>query len=208
MEQFEVNEKLIKALKEEGFSSDLMLTQYFILRCLYFNHRSLLFLVDDSDKSKRLIIQYYELMRKGLVVESEDSNKFAFVLTDKGKKLVENIECLNKPKATSADEWIDQWLDLFPKGVKSGGKLLRSDKKSCLTKMNKFLKEYSFSQDEIMDATKAYLDEREKDDWKYCKCATYFISKLGEGSSLAEWCETTKDEPKEEFTFINNGGLI
>jgi hypothetical protein len=91
-------------------------------------------------------------------------------------------------------DWIDEWLELFPKGVKSGGKLLRSDRVGCLKKMQKFLQDNKkYSKDIIMNATKNYIEERREEDFNYTKCATYFINKEGQGSELAARCENLEE---------------
>lgn len=89
--------------------------------------------------------------------------------------------------------WIDEWCNLFPKHVKSGGKLVKSDPNECLKKMTTFIKTYRYDRDLIFFATKEYIKERALDDYNYMRCATYFIHKLGVGSELAEWCEKCKE---------------
>ena len=95
------------------------------------------------------------------------------------------------------EAWIDEWMDLFPRGVKSGGKLLRSDKKACLKKLIDFVNETKYDQDTIMQATKDYLFERSLENYAYTKCATYFISKVGEGSELGACCEKLLDDKQK-----------
>ena len=112
------------------------------------------------------------------------------------------------PKKVSKIDWIDEWLELFPSGVKSGGKLIRSDKAACLKKMEAFVKINKYSKDLIMSATKDYLDDKERDNYMYTKCATYLIDKKGEGSELAALCEQYKPRKKEAIPYFNNNGLI
>lgn len=95
--------------------------------------------------------------------------------------------------------WIEEWCDLFPKGVRSGGKLIRSVPQDCVAKMAKFLKTYKYDRDLIFFATRAYLTDRRLDNYAYTRCATYFINKIGVGSELADWCDRCKDmDLKEE----------
>lgn len=98
-------------------------------------------------------------------------------------------------------EWIDEWLNLFPKGVTTGGKLVRSDRRECIKKMNAFLENYEYDVSTIILATRRYINMAEREDW-HIKCAVYFIHKRDEGSSLAEWCEkylTEKSKVDEEM---------
>lgn len=78
--------------------------------------------------------------------------------------------------------------------------------------MKKFVKENGYDRETIMAATMKYLNEREREGWKYTKCATYFISKLNEGSELAAQIENLKesliDETKSNILYEVNTGLI
>lgn len=197
MIDLKIDNQVIKTLRAEGLYPDTLLTQLFILYCTY--HNLSMDSLDDSITSKRFILQYYELVRKGLLVESELVS--GFILTDRGRELVEKIAQIWADNESKDEINIKEWLELFPKGVKTGGKLLRSDAKGCLTKMKTFMKSYKYSWEEIMSATKAYLDDRAKDDYMYTRAAIYFIGKNGQGSTLAEWCEKIKEQKEEELPF-------
>lgn len=129
-----------------------------------------------------------------------------FVLTDRGKELVEKIEQIWEDNETKEEIPIQEWLSIFPKGVKTGGKLIRSDPKGCLAKMKTFIKKYKYSWNEIMRATESYLEDRAKEDYQYTRAAIYFIEKAGQGSTLAEWCEKIKETRDEELPYepVNN----
>ena len=94
--------------------------------------------------------------------------------------------------------WIDEWAQLFPKGIRSGGKPVRSNPKDCLPKMIAFVKEYKYERDLIFFATKKYLAERSLSNYDYTRCAVYFIGKKGEGSDLAAWCDQCSDSDLTE----------
>ncbi len=86
--------------------------------------------------------------------------------------------------------WIDEWVTLYPKDIEFNGRLLRSTVKDCVNKMQKFVKDNpNYTKDVIFAATKRYLAEQESRNWAYTKQSTYFISKLGEPSVLANYCE-------------------
>lgn len=102
--------------------------------------------------------------------------------------------------------WIDNWLNLFPKGIKSGGKLVRSDRAGCIKKMQKFLKENKYPPSLILEATEEYIREFEQRNFMYMLCATYFIDRQGVGSELAARCadmiNTDKTEIVEQENFF------
>lgn len=104
-------------------------------------------------------------------------------------------------------DWVDEWLNIFPKGVRTGGKLVRSDAKTCKSKMLTFLKNYPQFNDKdlIFNVTKRYVQEFAENDYMYMKAASYFIDKKGEGSELAARCEEgflDVEEPTETNSFF------
>jgi hypothetical protein len=84
--------------------------------------------------------------------------------------------------------WIEDWLLLFPEGVKSGGYYIRSDEKECADKMVKFIKKYKYDKDTIFKATKNYIERMKKQNYNFITLATYFITKRDRGSILASEC--------------------
>lgn len=95
-------------------------------------------------------------------------------------------------KVTKVEEWIDEWRNLWPSGVKSGGRPIRGNRGDCLKKMTSFIETTSYTKEEIIAATLAYIIDRKHDrNYAYMTCADYFIKK--EGTSLLEsWCEEMK----------------
>src|SRR6476646_5646715 len=103
-----------------------------------------------------------DLIEKGFIklLDTEEGFKLSNIkVTDKyiktfipnNKKVAEN---------SKVEDWIDEWYTLFPRGIKSGGYLVRSDKNGCLVKMRKFLKQHpEFGKTIIMKATKEYVDK-------------------------------------------------
>lgn len=95
----------------------------------------------------------------------------------------------SKLEKESVEDWIDGWYNLFPKGVKSGGYLVRSSRIDCINKMVKFVKKYpQYSKDIILKATADYIDYYRLNNWKYMSLAHYFISK-NDVSALASACD-------------------
>jgi len=104
--------------------------------------------------------------------------------------------------AVDIEEWINDWRNLFPEGIKSGGRPVKGTKAGCLMKMKAFINRTKYSKSEIYYATQAYLAERKKDGFKFLICADYFISKDG-NSVLEAYCEDmqnrTTDKPLDEL---------
>ena len=91
---------------------------------------------------------------------------------------------------TNVSDWIEEWVDIFPRGVKNrSGKVLKQPALAVLKKMRNFVKLYKYDVATIFDATKAYIRNGEDNDFKYTRANIFFIDKQGEGSDLAAWCE-------------------
>lgn len=208
-----VNQKLINRLRKEGFFPDTMLSAYFAMKALADNEVELLDTLDDYNMSKRTILLYYDLVRKGIWKE-EDSGKNLYSFTPDGLSLYNElleIEEGKKKKIVPVEQWFPAWFELWPKGVESMGKLVRSEQKSCLKKMEKFVKDYpEYSSDLIISATSQYLEDRQKKDWQGTRCAIYFIHHRDSGSDLAAWCEKVKDTGViiNDSEVAYNNGLI
>lgn len=98
----------------------------------------------------------------------------------------------NDPK-----NWMDEWMDLWPSGVKSGSYYVKTDKNGCIRKMRKFNRIYpQYSKKLIMDATKEYITRLKYGDYKYMKIAPYFIEKDGI-SVLAGECDALLNKMTE-----------
>lgn len=88
------------------------------------------------------------------------------------------------------NNWIEEWLALWPKEIKSGGETIQSPSKWCVNKMQKLVDNNPvYTKQLIFAATQLYLKERERDNYFSVKRATYFIDKLGQGSTLQTYCE-------------------
>lgn len=135
------------------------------------------------------------------------------IIVDRLVLLIEgNFEVDSKGKASlkqaamkDVEKWIDEWLDIFPVGIKSGGKLVRSDRAACLKKMTDLVLTSKYYKDEIIEATKEYVNTFKQNDYTYMKCATYFISKKDEGSELIAMCDKRRSgKVKEVITGISD----
>lgn len=76
--------------------------------------------------------------------------------------------------------WIEEWRDLWPKGIKSGNRPVRGDKQGIAKKMRLFCKEHpKIIKKDIFDATKIYIFEARQNNYRFMTCADYFIKKDG-----------------------------
>jgi predicted transcriptional regulator len=211
MIELKFNPGVVTRLKEAGFYPDTMVASFLVMKALKDGDLKTLDALDDNNTSRRMIILYIELERRGFIERSSEVTNYT--LTEKGMTLLMELDNLAIGKyKDDTDQWIDEWIHLFPKGVRSGGKLLRSDAKSCLTKMRKFRKDYGYDKDIIFKATRAYLQGKERDNWEKTKCAVYMIHKVNEGSMLAEECarllDTEPVSPHSQIISSNMTGLV
>lgn len=227
--EIQFNTNIVKKVKSLNFQADQIGSVLFILFALYESKLELLDEFDDYNKQKRAFMLYKEMEFAGVLEMLKNTKKgeSLFQLTKQGMELVEYIkaEFKNPSELTSetisvsgveqlkeelqtdpelVENWIDEWIEIFPKNVKSGGRLLRGDKPSCLRKMKIFMREYGYNREVILRATKAYIKSKQSENYAYTRCAVYFIYRI-EGNSRAErmsdlaaWCEDVinkKDDP-------------
>ncbi len=92
----------------------------------------------------------------------------------------------------------DSVRNLFPSGVTSGGQYVRSAKRAIEYKLKQFKSQYPEVTDEqIIKATKKYVEDYERTNYQYMKTAEYFIMK-DRTSLLATVIENMDEEPEEE----------
>lgn len=224
--EIQFNKSIIKKVKSLHFQVDQLGSILFILFCLYEGKLDLLDEFDDYNRQRRALILYKELEMRGLIVQTEgDFIKGKEVplynLTKDGIALVEyiqsefnkmdeevtsetiavsGVEQLKLAITDDVEAWIDEWLDIFPAKVRSGGKLVKSDRIGCIRKMRVFMREWKFDKDTILKATKRYVSNKEQEGWSYMRCAVYFIYRV-EGSNkesdLAAECEQILQESTE-----------
>lgn len=183
----------------------LSINDYFFCKYIQNNDYKLLhYYIEIFDKfySKesidKLIDRNYIIMKdisKGYIYQNlEVTDEF---LTD-----FNDLSGLSSKKTGKVEEWFDEWYDIFPKGVKSGGYTVRSDKRGCLNKLKKFITEYpEFDKDIIIEATKMYVEESKKNKYQFMMLAHYFISKH-KISNLAGYCELVLEKktlPADSF---------
>lgn len=109
-------------------------------------------------------------------------------------------------KKESIQDWIEDWRNLFPKRNVTGLPYhVTGDKNACIKRMQRFIIDYSFDKEIIIEATKFYLEEQRQRNWNYTLKAHKFIQSEN-GSVLSEYCELVSDGESsigDESSFIN-----
>lgn len=161
----------------------LPIESYFILWILYNEKKDLMMeyiKVENCDKFHSDSIDVLFDLEYIKNKDGTSEKKYTFsqlVLTAKAKLLF--------PPKSDVDEWIDIWYDLWPKGLKSAGYAVRTDRESCLKKLKSFQLKYpQYTKGIIIAATKKYLDIMKNKGYAYIKIAPYFINK--DGTSMLE----------------------
>lgn len=132
------------------------------------------------------------LLNEGFVVG--DKYDFSTLeITDKYRRITSR-----RKEEDGVERWIDEWYDIFPKGVKSGGYYtVRCDKQGCIKKLKNFIKNNpEFGKNVILQATKNYVNEAALQGYAYMKTAPYFVEKSGV-SLLAGFCENVLNKTEE-----------
>lgn len=137
------------------------------------------------------------LINRGYV--NPDSKELEF--TPKALELIEVIR--DEPQKELVNSWIDDYRDIFPKGVVTGGYRVRGDRSACIYRMNKFMQAYpKYDKELILRATREYINRKEQEGFKYIQLAHYFILK-DKVSNLASECEALLESDAEQSTFNN-----
>lgn len=121
---------------------------------------------------QELLVKTGFIFVSGDTIQLRGKSLILFNIKNNKKKDVDTISTLS--------QWIDDWRDLWPKGHKSGNRLVKGDRNGIINKMKSFLKRYpEISKEEIFAATQNYISESTRNGSydKYMQCADYFIEK-------------------------------
>lgn len=167
-------------------SQNLSANQYVLCFLLYSKNREL---ADDffNENFKYYRRELDDLFERRLIV------KRSSVITKTDDFTLDEIMFTKIAGLSNPSKWIDEWFDLWPQGVRSGGYYVRTDRLGCLRKLKSFAKRYpEYSEEIILKATKAYLDNLRNEGYAYVKLAPNFIEKNGV-STLAGECQSLLD---------------
>lgn len=78
------------------------------------------------------------------------------------------------------DKLIKSYLEIWPAKIMSGNRLVRQGPGAIRKKLSVFLKKYpKYTDDQILAATKKYVDKLRQNNFNYVICSDYFIEKNG-----------------------------
>jgi len=146
------------------------------------------------------------LVTAGYVNQHKKENKTSYSITEDGKAIIrkyDNYFIIAKKKTNiqlmGKDflEKLETYRNIFPAGQLPSGKPGRQNIKSLETTFRWFFENYDFTWDEIIKATKMYVNEFENKEFLYMKNSQYFVSKQDKNkikqSDLADYCDMIKD---------------
>lgn len=146
------------------------------------------------------------LVTAGYVNQHKKENKTSYSITKDGKAIIrkyDNYFIIAKKKTNiqlmGKDflEKLETYRNIFPAGQLPSGKPGRQNIKSLETTFRWFFENYDFTWDEIIKATKMYVNEFENKEFLYMKNSQYFVSKQDKNkikqSDLADYCDMIKD---------------
>lgn len=127
-------------------------------------------------------------------------------ITPEGKKVIVRFEnyFVKAKKRTSIQlmgkdfsKRIDEYRNIFPAGKLPSGKPARVNAKSLENSFRWFFENYDVAWDEIIDATKMYVNNFESQNYMYMKTSQYFIVKTDKNkvktSDLMDYVEMIRD---------------
>lgn len=130
-----------------------------------------------------------QLVDDELLVEGVSGYKFV----DPVNIEIEIDKVLTKAeKVVNVKDWIEEWRELFPKGLNSNGYPYRGDKEACVGKMQSFIRNYNYTQEEILNATKIMVNRFKLKNYEFMPQAHYFIEK-SRVSQLKQFCDMVRD---------------
>ena len=151
----------------------------------------LYYLAKSQIYSVNLVTDYDKLERAGFIKQGDRIH-----IRKRGIDLIDNKIPVSEKKVKSEDntlKWIDEWRDLFPKGVRTAGYAIRGTRGGCIKKMKRFIKDHKeVTKEQIFKATKLYVEEKKRVRYAYMRIADYFIEKDG-GSLLESYVEQLDD---------------
>lgn len=169
-----------------------------------------LMLIKSCDSVQDLIAS---LVEKGAIVQSEGRNLITMGFDDRLSNVLLDSEA-NAPSEERLENLALQMIEIFPKLKKSRNIYFRGNKKDVSLKLKKFFKRYgAYSDEEILDATKRYV-ESFNGDYTFMRILKHFIWKderkideSGRGyteevSDLATWIENADAEDSSDDTWL------
>lgn len=149
------------------------------------------------------------LMQKGFIIK----NDIGYVITNKGKNVIDHIESLLKyaeAKRVTYDDtfikYVNDYREIFPKQKLPSGKLARQNVNQLAETFKWFFSQYDFTWEEVLEATKKYVLEYKMTDYLYMQTSQFFIKKQDKHkvvtSALADYCNAVREGLEEDNNFF------
>jgi len=149
------------------------------------------------------------LIKQGFV--EKEKNK-PYTITNKGKTLITkfnnyfikakkktNIQLMGKDFADK----IEEYRNIFPAGKLPSNNPARQNVKALGESFRWFFETYDYTWEDIIKATKMYVNEYRSDNYMYMQTSQYFISKQDKHkvkhSKLADYCDMILDGVETEI---------
>lgn len=180
--------------------------QHFLLGVIDSKNKELFLRYTKIEREDKLKNDLYLLWTKGLI-EGFDEKNYLINFDN----LIVNTSTI-KVQIPSEDPFYLECWELFPKGIKTGGYPVRSDKKEFSKKLQRFEKEYpEYNRELIKQAFEIYIEDFRKKNYEFMTTSAYFIFKQdvhkGEKSLLAATCQYLIDNKNKDVgrtgTFIS-----
>ena len=163
------------------------------------NQCFLLFSIHKNTTPSTYIKEDYDvLVEQGYIKDKE--------LTQDALKIIaqlDNYFTVNKKKTTkqllgkSGTDNIKQYREIFPPGKLPSGVPSRNNVKILTENFRWFFSEYDYTWEEIIKATKMYVNQYRDNQYLYMQNSQYFISKQDKHrvkrSQLADYCDMIRD---------------
>ena len=163
------------------------------------NQCFLLFSIHNKTTPSTYIKEDYDgLVEQGYIKDKELTPDALKIITQ-----LDNYFIVNKKKTTkqllgkSGTLNIKQYREIFPPGKLPSGVPSRNNVKILTENFRWFFSEYDYTWEEIIKATKMYVNEYRDNQYMYMQNSQYFVSKQDKHrvkrSQLADYCDMIRD---------------
>lgn len=165
---------------EKIFKLNLTANEYIMLLSYYMDHKGFELyseILRSVNLPKLEVLGYIKIMEDNSIsIRGKAANLFKDLNLDKPEQSEDIVTVKVDPRLT--EEFLIQYRDLWPKGVSSGGRLLRQSIKSLEAKFKNFFTKYDYTTLEILNATTAYIKRFSYKQYMGITCSDYFVEKF------------------------------
>jgi hypothetical protein len=161
------------------------------------------YLINSKGKGKFQLSRYDKAfpISEPVILSIEDKGLVRFTTAGKRQEVKNMFAMSPSPESFSLlteedtlSEWIKEWVDLWPKRIRTAGYLVRPTLVDAERKLRTFRTLYpSYGKDIIMTATEAYIQRKAMTGYTFMTLGKYFVMKDGE-SILASECDAALDD--------------